>query len=127
MVKKRGWLIELIFWLHLPIVILWFGLFAVPKAIWPERVIFHFWYIVILLLVQFLWGLILRKKLDMICPLTTLMQYWRGYPCNDKKNYGHSFIAELSSKLRIKIHYHGVNVVLLITLVIVFIQYFFFR
>jgi hypothetical protein len=127
MLKKRGWLIGLIFWLHLPIVILWFGLFAVPRSVWPGRITFHFWFIVILLIVQFSWGFILRKKLDMICPLTTLMQYWRGYPCKDQNNYGHSFIAELSKKLKIKIHYHGVNIILLITLIIVFIQYFFFR
>ncbi len=127
MVKKRIGLSELIFWLHLPIVVLWFGLFAVPKSIWPGRVTFHFWFIVILLIIQFIWGFILRKKLDMICPLTTLMQYWRGYYCSDKRNSGHSFIAELSSKLGIKIHYKRVNIVLLITLIVVFIQYFFFR
>ena len=70
-------------------------------------------------------AIFLRKKFDIICPLTTVMQYWRGYPCKDKRNYSHSFIAELSQKLRIKIHYKGVNIVLLITLIIVFIQYFF--
>jgi hypothetical protein len=125
MIKKK--LSELVFWLHLPIVITWFGLFAVPRSIWSGRITFHFWFIVILLLVQFIWGFILRRKMDMICPLTTLMQYWRGYSCKNKKNYGHSFIAELSNKIKIKIHYKGVNIVLLITLVIVFIQYFFFR
>ena len=127
MVRKRIGLSELVFWLHFPIVVLWFGLFAVPKSIWPGRVTFHFWFIVILLIMQLIWGSILRQKFDIICPLTTLMQYWRGYSYKNEKNYSHSFIAELSNKIKIKIHYKGVNVVLLITLIIVFIQYFFFR
>ena len=121
---------EIIFWLHLPIVLVWFGLFLVPELLWPAKITFHFWYIVSIIILQFLWGLILfpyTKKIDMICPLTTLMQRLRGIPVQDKRNYGHSFIAEFLARYNIKSSYKKVNIVLLITLVIIVIQFFWFN
>ena len=118
---------EITFWLHLPIVIVLFGLFAVPKLVWTGKVTFHFWYFVGIIFVQILWATLFYKKNDMICPLTTLMQWLRGYPIKSKKNYGHSFIAELLKKMRIKISYAWVNVVLIVCLIIVIVQYIWFR
>jgi hypothetical protein len=128
--KKRTFWTEIVFWLHLPIVIIWFGTFFIPLSLWPKRIIFHFWYILIFLLLQLLWGIILypkTKKGDFICPLTTLLQYLRGYPIESKKNYNHSFIAELLERFHIKISFQWVNIMLWITLTIVTIQYLWFR
>lgn len=125
---KKTILTEIIFWLHLPIVVVWFGLFFVPKSAWPEKVFFHFWYIIGIMLVQYLWGILIFRKTDIICPLTTLMQYLRGYSLKDKRNYSHSYIAELLEKMHItSITYRQINVILLITLIIVAVQYFWFR
>ena len=122
--------IEILFWLHFPIVVIWFGLFAIPRFIWPNRVIFHFWFITGIMSIQLIWGLILipyTKKVDIICPLTTWMQKLRGYPIKSKKNHNHSFIAELLQRLKIPINYKGVNILLIITLIIVTVRYFWFN
>ena len=124
---ERNLLIDIIFWLHLPIVLIWFGAFFVPLSLWPGRINFNFWFISILLFVQLIWGTILSpktKKIDFICPLTTLMQSLRGYPVENEKNFNHSFMAELFEKLRLKISFFGVDVLLWITFIIVSIQYF---
>ncbi len=126
MISKKL-LIELIFWLHFPIVALWFGLFFVPLSLWPGRVIIHFWYIVIIMALQLMWGIIAFHQLDIICPLTTIMQSLRGYPKAHPQNYGHSFIAELLWRLGIPLSYRAINVLLLVTLVIVVVQYLLFR
>ena len=125
--KKTKLLIEIIFWLHLPIVILWFGLFIVPKSIFPFRVIFHFWYIAGIMLIQLIWSLIIFRKLDIICPLTTWMQSLRGFPLKDKNNFNHSFIAELLQRLKLDVDSKFVSILLIITLIIVSIQYFFLQ
>jgi len=125
--EKKNFLIDAVFWLHLPIVIIWFGVFFIPLSLWPERIKFHFWFISITLIVQLLWGAMLYskiKRIDFICPLTTLMQSLRGYPVESKKNFNHSFIAELLERLGIKISFFWVDVLLLISFIIVSIQYF---
>ena len=108
--------------------VLWFGLFLVPQSIWAGVVSFHFWYIVTILLVQLLWGLTFYstiKRVDIICPVTTLMQWMRGYSRRSEKNYGHSFIAEFCNMFGFRVHYGGVNVALLITLGLIVVRYFF--
>ena len=128
MVKKREVLTEIIFWLHLPIVILLFGLFFVPSSIWPGKITFHFWFFISIILIEFIWGLFyypITKKIDIICPLTTLMQSLRGFYYKNKKNYGYSYNAELLSRLGIKISYKMVNIILIICLILVTLQYFF--
>ena len=127
--EKRTFWTEIIFWSHLPIVIIWFGTFFIPLSVWPKRITFHFWYILIFLLVQLAWGIMLYpkiKKVDFICPLTTLLQYLRGYPIANKNNYNHSFIAELLTRFHIKISFMWVNSILWLTFVIVTIQYIWF-
>lgn len=73
--------------------------------------------------IQLIWSLIVFKRFDIICPLTTWMQYLRGYKLKDKKNYGHSYIAELVNKFHLPIKYKGITVTLLSTLILVTIQY----
>jgi len=124
--ENKTFLTEIIFWLHLPIVIIWFGAFFIPLSLWPERIKFHFWFISIILIVQLLWGAMLYskiKRVDFICPQTTLMQSLRGYPVESEKNFNHSFIAELMEKLHIKISFRWVNILLIVTFIIVSIQY----
>lgn len=118
---------ELLFWVHLPIVIFWFGLFFIPKSIWPERVFFHFWMIISIMAIQVIWSLVIFRKFNLICPITTWMQSCRGYTLKSKKNYGHSFIAELCGRLGFNVYFKSINIALLITLLIVVIQYIWFR
>ena len=124
--KKTLW-VNIVFWLHLPIVVIWFGLFLVPLSLWPEKITFHFWYITSLMALQFLWAIFVFHKRDVICPLTTLMQYLRGYPLASKGNYTHSYIAELIDRMGLKISYKLINVILLTSLLLVTFQYFFFN
>ena len=125
--KLRKFFIEIIFWLHLPLVIVWFGLFFIPKSIWLGKVAFHFWYIFSIMLIQFIWSLVVFRKFDLICPLTTWMQYLRGFSLQDKNNYGHGYIAELLLRLRVKVSFKFVSVLLIFTLIVVAVQYFFFN
>jgi hypothetical protein len=119
--------IDIVFWLHLPIVIVLFGLFLVPTSLWAGKITFHFWYYWSVTLIQFVWAVLVYQKLDIICPLTTLMQWLRGYPLKDKKNYGHSYNAELLKKLKLNISYKIINIIILICLAIVTVQYVWFR
>lgn len=115
--------IRILFFAHLLIVIVRLGLFFVPTKLRPWRISFHFRYITIILLSQFLWSLLLTKKAGMICPVTTLMQYMRWYDVKDKNNYNHSFIAELLGILKIQLNFQTINILLLATFVAVAIQY----
>ncbi len=124
--KKRRFLIEFIYWAHLVVIIIWFGLFFIPSCLWPGRVPFHFWFIMIITGIQFVWGLFMfpySKKIDIICPLTTVMQRLRGFPVTSRKNLGHSYITEILRRFNIKLSYKAVNIILLSTIIIVSIQY----
>lgn len=116
--------IHILYIAHLLIVIVRLWLFFIPTKLRPWRISFHFRYIAIILAAQFLWSIILIKKAGMICPVTTLMQYMRGYKCDHKKNYDHSFIAELLETLNIHISFQTINILLLATFVWAAILYF---
>ena len=126
---KRRILIELIYWLHLIIIIIWFGLFFIPPCLWIGKIPFHFWFITIIAGIQFLWGAFMMpytKKIDIICPLTSIMQVLRGFPLKSTENLGHSFIVEIMSRFNVKISYKTVNLIFLLTIIIVSIQYILF-
>jgi len=119
-------LINFIYWIHLPFVLVWLGLFFVPSSIWEHKIKFHFWYASSLVIIQFLWALYLRpvtKKFGIICPLTSMMQYLRGYPLQSPKNYSHTYIAEVSNRIHVKINNKTVNVLTLITFLIIVFQF----
>lgn len=121
--------IRLLYWAHLAVIIIWFGLFLVPSCLWAGKIIFHFWFIMIITGIQFLWGLFMlpyTKKIDIICPLTTLMQKLRGFPVRSRENLSHSYIAEVLRKFKIKLSYKAVNIILIATIIIVSIQYIYF-
>ncbi|MAE43113.1 hypothetical protein CMO93_05035 [Candidatus Woesearchaeota archaeon] len=127
-IKKLA--IDLLFWLHLPFVVIWLGLFFVPRSVWLSKITFHFWYALVLLIIQLGWGLILSpitKKINIICPLTTIMQRLRGFHITSKKNFGHTYVAELSNKLNMRISNKAVNILALVTFFIILIQYAFFN
>mgnify|MGYP001558104189 CR=1 FL=1 len=126
--KNKEWLISFIYWIHLPFVLIWLGLFFVPSSVWSYKINFHFWYAVSLTIIQFLWALCIFqsiRKLGIICPLTSLMQYLRGYPFRSPKNYSHTYIAEVSNRLHIKINDKSVNILTLATLGIIILQFVF--
>ncbi|EKD24595.1 MAG: hypothetical protein ACD_80C00194G0014 [uncultured bacterium (gcode 4)] len=128
-IKAPKILIDSIFFLHFTIIMLRFGLFFVSSKIWPEKINYYFRFGLILVGSQFLWALIIFKRRDMICPLTTLAQYMRWHEIQDKKNYEHSFMAELLQKLRIKTdsptaNFIQKNILLLLTGIIIILKYF---
>jgi hypothetical protein len=123
---RKKILAEIIFWMHFVIFVVWFSLFFVPASIWPKRVVFHFWYIVIFFLSQLITGFLLMKRMHkfrIVCPCTTLMQFIRGYKLGDPKNYDHSFVREFAARLRIKIPYGFIGFLIFVTLGIIIYQY----
>ena len=118
---------EILFWLHVPVIIVWFGLFFIPASIWPSKVVYHFWFIILAFASQLLWGLILypiRKHLGWgVCFLTTLNQRVRGYPISDPHNHNHWFLEELSERLGYKFSQAVIQSALVGSTILVTIQY----
>ena len=128
--KKRKNIAEIIFWIHFVIILPWLGLFLVPKSLWPAKVTFHFWYLVVIVSSEALWGLYLYSKIEgfnLICPVTSLMQHLRGYPAWHKKNYNHYFVSEFINRFKLGISYSLVRASSWIATVAVAVQYFLFN
>lgn len=124
--KKKA-LKAIIFWLHFILVGLPLILFLVPLSQWPERAIFQFWYMMVVFGIESLWGLLIYqkiKKLSLVCPLTSLMQYHRGYRLEDGRNHGHSFIGELLEKLGLPpVNFKRINLLMIFLALIIALQY----
>lgn len=119
-------LTEVIFWLHLALFIVWYALFFIPSSLWPQRVVFHFWYIALQVLSEVITGLMLMpkmKKFRIVCPLTTLMQSLRGFKPSDPRNYDHSFVREFAKRVGIRIPYGFVGALIFLSLAVVTLQY----
>ncbi|MEM2125713.1 MAG: hypothetical protein QXQ53_04880 [Candidatus Methanosuratincola sp.] len=102
----RAFAAEVIFWLHLVIVLFWVSLFFVPVDWWQGRISFHFYFSLVVILHQFVWGAIIMpwtKRYRMVCILTTLMQSLRGFKLSRVENYGHSFTEELFARARVNV------------------------
>ena len=126
----RNFFAEFFFWLHLVIVFVWLILFAVPTSWWPGRIAFHFYYSVVIVAHQFIWGAIITpwtKKYHMACLLTTIMQVLRGIKISDPRNYKHSFVKELFARAGIRIPIVVVTILTLSIFVAVTVQYCLFR
>lgn len=124
--NKKDWA-EVLFWIHLVMFILWYTPFFIPSSLWPERVVYHFWYIVIQVVAQFLTGFIMMKgmkKYRIVCPLTAYMQKLRGYDYTDPRNFDHGFVAEFASRFNIKIPRGTVAVLIYTSLAVVIVQYY---
>lgn len=66
---------RIFWWLHFFIVLIALGLFFVPQSLWPKKIMFHFYYLWGIILIQIISGLIYyprEKKFYFACPLTEL-------------------------------------------------------
>lgn len=125
--KGRKSVIGALYAFHVLILVIWFGLFFVPTSVWPAKVIFHFWFIAILYVLQLMMGFILwpwAKKYKAACFFTVFMQSLRGYKINDSRNYNHGFIREFAKDIGLKLNPWFVEVLLICTLIIVSYQFF---
>lgn len=128
--KIRLLLADFLFWAHFLIGSLWLGLFLVPSSVWADKITFHFYFTVLLVFHQFLWGWLIMpwtKKFRMVCILTTPMQLLRGQKISDPKNYEHSFFKELVGKNGIHIPHSLSTILTFSALSLVTYQYFFLR
>lgn len=123
-------LADLLFWIHFVIGTIWLGLFLVPSSIWQDKITFHFYLTITIVVHQFLWGLILMpwtRKFRMVCILTTPMQLLRGEKISDPKNYNHSFFKELFGKNGIQIPHIISTLITFSALALVIYQFFFLK
>ena len=119
-------LAEALFWIHLIVFTIWFAIFLIPSTLWPKRVVFHFWFISMLLLIQLIMGLILipkMRKYRIVCPLTSFMQLLRGHKLENPKNFDHSFVREFASRFKLKIPYGFVGFLIFLSFGVVSVQY----
>ena len=84
---------------------------------------FQFWWAILLVGSQVLWGIVVFGKVASICPLTTWMQDLRGFSRDDEQNYGYTYIHEQLQYLKIPIGKKTVSRVMTSSFVIVIIQY----
>jgi len=124
---KNRILSEFFFWTHLIFLGIWFIPFFIPLTVWPERVLYHLGFMVFIWIVEIMWGIVYMYSLGywkLVCPWTSLTQYFRGYEFKDRRNYNHSFVREFARKFNLQISIQFVNGVMLATFIIVIIQFF---
>ncbi len=122
--NKEFW-IKVLYIIHIPITVFWFGLFLIPTYFWADRMLFQFWYAIGLVSIQYLWGILVFRKFSSICPVTTMMQLLRGYDLNDERNYKHGFIAEFIQDLNLPLKPKHTDYLLKTTFVVIVLQYIF--
>lgn len=128
--KTKLFLADILFWTHVVIVAFWFGLFLVPSSVWHDKITFHFYLTVVIVVHQYLWGLAIMPwthKFRMVCILTTPMQLLRDQKISDPKNYNHSFFKELVGKGGIKIPHSISTIFTFAILALVTYQFLFLR
>jgi hypothetical protein len=128
--KTRLFLANVIYWIHVAIGTVWFGLFLVPTSLWHDKITFHFYLTLVIVFHQFIWGLMIMpwtKKFRMVCILTTPMQLLRGQKISDSKNYDHSFFKEFFGKNGLAVPHSVSTLATFSTLALVTYQYFFLR
>lgn len=128
--KVKLFFAEMLFWVHFLIGSVWLGLFLVPSSLWHNKITFHFYLTIVIVVHQFLWGLILMpwtKKFRMVCLLTTPMQILRGQKISDPKNYSHSWFKELVGNQGIQIPHAFSTALTFSALALIIYQYFFLR
>ena len=111
---------------HLLIVVILITLFFIPKSIVSEIATIHLYYTLWVALSQAFWGVIMmrvKNGFSIVCPLTTLMQYMRGYSPADVRNNEHSFIVEALDKHKIKLEHRTINTLMYVTLGLVVIRF----
>ena len=136
MYPRVALIIEII---HFFVVITWIGLFFVPIALWEDKVVFHFYFILTGILIKLFTGLLYlpyTNAVALICPLSIFTKRLYGHTWTSPITYEYVFIDKLLGKIGIKtkpMKYSKfkpgkINIVFsttYITLIIVSIQYFF--
>lgn len=124
----RNILANFVFWVHGAFIIFWFGLFFIPQSIWPGRIVFQFYFTVIVVAHQLTWGLLIMpwtKKYRMVCILTTIHHLLRGQKISDPENYDRNFTKEFLGKAGINFPHRAATIITFATLILATIQYFF--
>lgn len=119
---------RIIFLFHAVFVFFWYGLFLVPESLFPNKVSFHFYLTVLVVVQQFLWGFLIMpwtRKYRMVCIATTINQLLRGERVSDPKNYDYSFNQELFKKIGITIPHRATTLITFVVLALVSLRYFF--
>jgi hypothetical protein len=118
--------IKLLWILHLMIVVVLVLLFFVPKSLVPHINLIHLLYTLWVALSQIFWGIIMvrvTKRFSIVCPLTTMMQYLRGYKPTDIRNYDHSFIVEVMEHYNVKLQHQTINILMYVVLGLVIVRF----
>ena len=118
--------IRLLWALHLMIVLMLVALFLVPKSLVPNIAAIQLYYTIWVAASQAFWGVMMiriKKKFSIVCPLTTMMQYLRGYSPLDERNYNHSFIAEVMDHYNVKVQNKTINTLMYVTLGLVVVRF----
>lgn len=124
--KIRLILADIVFWIHFSAITLWFGLFLIPTSVWPDRITFHFYYTLIIVGHQIIWGLIIlpwAKQFRMVCFLTTFSQLLNKENISDPRNYDHRVPKKFSFNHNIKISHTFSTILTFICASIVVFQY----
>jgi hypothetical protein len=124
--KTRLSLAQVLFWLHVAIVTSWFVLFLVPLSTWPDRITFQFYFAVLIVGHQALWGLMIMpwsKKFRMVCILTTLQQLLSRQKLSDSKNYEHIWLKKQAGDNRIKISHKLTTILTFFFFILITILY----
>ncbi len=125
----RRLLAEIAYWLHAVIMVVWFGLFFIPRSVWSGVIAFHFWYILIMVLSELAWGVAIIPVIHRYrptCLLTSFMQWLRGIPLRDPRNHDHSFVREFVQRTGISIPNGVVAFLIYLSLAIAAVQMFLF-
>jgi len=118
---------RVIFLFHATFVAFWCGLFLIPESLFPNKVAFHFYLTMVVVLHQFCWGFLIMPwtgKYRMVCILTTLTQLLRGQKVSDPNNYDHHFTQEAFLKIGINIPHKASALITFFILFLVTIRYF---
>ena len=127
--KKDTLIIKLLWWSHLAVVIGLYILFFIRKKLIQEISTINLYYMLWVALSQAFWGIFMikhRGSFALVCPMTTLMQYLRGYPVNDEKNHGHSYVVEFMDYLGVKWDFALINKIMIGTIIAVILRFVFF-
>ncbi|MBI2663403.1 hypothetical protein HYX15_02615 [Candidatus Woesearchaeota archaeon] len=128
LINYKRLFVKFLIFLHIIFFVSWIGLFFIPRSIWPDRVFYHFWYVVGIIGLNLIWGGFLRVKYGkgnlFVCPLTTMTQYFRGYSIDDERNNKYLFVKEILLKFNIKNAKEVQIIAACISILIISYQYF---
>jgi len=118
-------LIQVIWVSHIVFFLLYVVPFFIPRKYFKNKLNFQLTYMAGIILSNFLWGFFFLAKIGKFifaCPITTWMQYLRGYTLTDPQNYTHSFIAEFLQLVNLPVV--PVKPFMFLLFLIVIIQYY---